>query len=49
MNLLQAEVAQNAADLQQAVGRYSSVADGADLRAAAKDPNSDRLQTARRG
>ena len=27
MNQLQSEVAQNAADLQQAVGRYSGVAD----------------------
>ena len=31
MNQLQSEVAQNAAQLQQAVGRYSGVADGAEL------------------
>jgi EspA/EspE family len=31
MNQLQSEVAQNAADLQQAVGRYSGVADGAEM------------------
>ena len=31
MNQLQSEVAQNAAELQQAVGRYSGVADGAEL------------------
>jgi hypothetical protein len=42
---LQSEVARNAADLQQTVGRYSSVADGADLRAAAADLDSDRPQT----
>jgi hypothetical protein len=41
---LQSEMARNAADLQQAVGRYSSVADGADLRPAAADLDSDRLQ-----
>ena len=35
MNQLQSEVAQNAADLQQAVGRYSGVADGAELPGAA--------------
>jgi hypothetical protein len=35
MNQLQSEVAQNAAELQQAVGRYSSVADGAELPGAA--------------
>jgi hypothetical protein len=35
MNRLQSEVAQNAAELQQAVGRYSGVADGAELPAAA--------------
>ena len=32
---LQSEVAQNAAELQQAVGRYSGVADGAELPSAA--------------
>jgi hypothetical protein len=31
MNRLQSEVARNAAELQQAVGRYSGVADGAEL------------------
>ena len=35
MNQLQSEVAQNAADLQQAVGRYSGVADGAEMPGAA--------------
>ena len=35
MNQLQSEVVQNAADLQQAVGRYSGVADGAGLPGAA--------------
>ena len=35
MNQLQSEVAQNAAELQQAVGRYSGVADGAELPGAA--------------
>ena len=35
MNRLQSEVAQNAAELQQAVGRYSGVADGAELPGAA--------------
>lgn len=35
MNRLQSEVAQNAAELQQAVGRYSAVADGAELPGAA--------------
>jgi hypothetical protein len=35
MNQLQSEVAQNAAQLQQAVGRYSGVADGAELPSAA--------------
>lgn len=35
MNQLQSEVAQNAADLRQAVGRYSGVADGAELPGAA--------------
>ncbi len=35
MNQLQSEVAQNAAELQQAVGRYSGVADGAELPSAA--------------
>jgi hypothetical protein len=35
MNQLQCEVAQNAAALQQAVGRYSGVAEGADLPGAA--------------
>ncbi len=35
MNQLQSEVAQNAAELQQAVGRYSGVADGAELTGAA--------------
>lgn len=45
MNQLQSEVAQNAADLQQAVGRYSGVADGAELPGAAAEaaPYSDRL------
>ncbi|MDT5283002.1 MAG: hypothetical protein QOJ20_4197 [Mycobacterium sp.] len=35
MNRLHSEVAQNAAELQQAVGRYSGVADGAELPGAA--------------
>jgi hypothetical protein len=35
MNQLQSEVAKNAAELQQAVGRYSGVADGAELPGAA--------------
>jgi EspA/EspE family len=35
INQLQSEVAQNAAELQQAVGRYSGVADGAELPSAA--------------
>jgi hypothetical protein len=35
INQLQSEVAQNAADLQQAVGRYCAVADGAELTGAA--------------
>jgi hypothetical protein len=35
MSQLQSEVAQNAAELQQAVGRYSGVADGAELPGAA--------------
>jgi hypothetical protein len=35
MNRLQSEVAQNAAELQQAVGRYSGVAEGAELPGAA--------------
>jgi hypothetical protein len=35
MNQLQSEVAQNAAELQQAAGRYSGVADGAELPGAA--------------
>ena len=35
MNQLQSEVAQNAAELQQAVGRYSGVADGAEVSGAA--------------
>jgi hypothetical protein len=40
MNQLQSEVAQNATDLLQAVGRYASVADGAELpgTAASFDP-----------
>lgn len=46
INQLQSEVAQNAADLQQAVGRYSGVADGAELPGAAVQTalHSDRLQ-----
>src|SRR5262249_13288510 len=39
MTQLQSEVAQNAAELQQAVGRYSGVADGAEMPGAA--PNFD--------
>lgn len=48
LNQLHAEVTQNAADLQQAVGRYSSVADGAELPRVAWscDPDTDRLQAA---
>jgi hypothetical protein len=37
VNQLRAEVAQNAADLQRAVGRYSGVADGAELPGAGLD------------
>jgi hypothetical protein len=37
MNQLQSEVAQNAAQLQEAVGRYSGVADGAELPSAAEN------------
>src|SRR5438046_2392050 len=49
MNQLQSEVAQNAAELQQAVGRHSGVADGAESERApvhaGHDPNSDRPQS----
>jgi hypothetical protein len=46
INQLQSEVAQNAADLQQAVGRYCGVADGAELPGAAVEIalDSDRPQ-----
>jgi hypothetical protein len=46
LNQLQSDVAQNAADLQQAVGRYRAVADGAELTGAAMQIalDSDRLQ-----
>jgi hypothetical protein len=37
MNVLQSEVAQNAAELQQTVGRYSAVADGAEIFSTATD------------
>jgi hypothetical protein len=48
LSRLHAEVTQNAADLQQAVGRYSSVADAAELPSIAWscDPNTVRLQEA---
>lgn len=48
LDQLHAEVTQNAADLQQAVGRYASVADGAELPGIAWscDPDRDRLPAA---
>jgi ESX secretion-associated protein EspA/E len=46
INQLRSEVAQNAAELQQAVGRYAGVADGAELPSTAEpDRGPDRLQT----